>query len=754
MHRDHSKLICDISELTALFTDTANLDSLLQKIVEMIAHHMNAGVCSVYLYYEEADELVLKATQGLRLDSVGQVKLKLGEGLTGKALLEMRPVCEGNARLHPSFRLFTGIGEEKFCSFMAVPILRGQNRIGVMTLQSEQKDHFTAEDVNIFRAVTSQLANTIEMAKLLIGINKTVPDEKKTAVRVSQLKFVKGRSGAEGFAMGEAVVVRLPALEDMLAVGSEQPLTLEHLRAAVLATERQLESFQKAIETKLFDVASLIFSAQILMLKDQAMLGAMEALINSGATPQEAVRQVVAEYVARFDKMPNAFLREKRYDVIDVGRRLLENLVGVRGVERQYARKIVIARELLPSDALKLSTQGVQGVVLLSGGVTSHVAVLARSLNIPLIIADEEALLSLAPQAVLLLDGEQGNVYVDPEPGVVAAFKEKEALRKGAAQACRNVKARTLTKDGAVVHLLANINLLGDLAVAKDYQAEGVGLYRTEFPFIVRSDFPTEEEQYVIYRKLVEIMKGRPITFRTLDIGGDKALSYYDYAKEANPFLGLRSIRFSLRHQDVFAQQVRAILRAGAVSPVRIMFPMVSSLDDFFAARAVVVECAAQLKSSGIPHLAAPEIGVMIETPSAVEMSDELAREAAFFSVGTNDLIQYVLAVDRTNEKVADLYVPHHPSVLRALERTARAAVRHKKDISICGDMAHDPRYMPFLLGIGIRSFSVDARYILKIQERIMSLDTTSARQTAEKLLGLVSIVAIEKELASEYPVA
>ncbi len=753
-HRDHSKLICDISELTTLFTDTGNLDSLLQKIVEMIALHMNADVCSVYLYYDESDELVLKATRGLQADSIGRVRLKLGEGLTGKALQELRPVCEGDARAHPSFRLFTGIGEERFCSFLAVPILRGQNRIGVMTLQSERKDHFTAEDVNIFRAVTSQLANTIEMAKLLMSIEKPSASEQKTAPRVSSLKFVKGRSGAEGFAMGEAVVVALPSLDDMAFAGGDQPLTLADLHGAVLKTEQQLEALQREIETKLFDVASLIFSAQILMLKDQAMLGAMEALIAGGDLPQAAVRRVVAQYVARFDKMPNAFLREKRYDVIDVGRRLLENLVGARSVERQYSGKIVIARELLPSDALKLSTQGVLGVVLLSGGVTSHVAVLARSLNIPLIIADEEGLLSLSPRAVILLDGEQGNLYVDPDQAVVKTFRDKEDLRKDSVKFRRNVKDRTVTRDGTAVHILANINLLGDLAVAKDYKAEGVGLYRTEFPFIVRSDFPTEEEQYVIYRKLVEAMKGRPITFRTLDIGGDKVLSYYDYAKEANPFLGLRSIRFSLRHKDIFAQQIRAILRAGVISPVRLMFPMIGSLDDLYAARAVVGECAAQLSAAGIPHLSSPEIGVMIELPSAVEMADELAREAAFFSVGTNDLVQYILAVDRTNEKVADLYVPHHPSVLRALKRVADAAIRHRKDISICGDMAHHPRYMAFLLGIGVRSLSLDARYIPKVQERILSIDIPSARKAAASLLECSSLSAVEKELALEYPLA
>ncbi|MBF0595267.1 MAG: phosphoenolpyruvate--protein phosphotransferase, partial [Candidatus Omnitrophica bacterium] len=629
----------------------------------------------------------------------------------------------------------------------AVPILRGANRIGVMTLQSIKANFFTPEHINIFRAVTSQLANTVEMAKLLMSLEQPAGSEIKPAVRVSSLKFVKGRSGAEGFALGVVEAVSLPTLDDLAAFAPSRPLTLVDLRAAVEATEHQLEALQRAIETKLFDVASLIFSAQILMLKDQAMLGAMESLVAAGHPPQEAVRTVVAEYVARFDKMTNAFLREKRYDVIDVGRRLLENLAGRSVNEEQYAQKIVVARELLPSDTLKLCSQGASGIVLLSGGVTSHVSVLARSLNIPLIIAEEAALLNLPAGTTMLLDGEHGNVYINPEIDVVAKFREKESLRKDAAQVALSVKTQTLTKDGTTVRLLANINLLGDLAVAREYKAEGVGLYRTEFPFIVRSDFPTEEEQYVIYRKLAETMKGLPITFRTLDIGGDKALSYYDHDKEANPFLGLRSIRFSLRHQEIFVQQLRAILRAGAITPVKLMFPMISSLDEFRAARDLVVACAAQLKQEGIPHLAAPEIGVMIELPSAVEMAEDLAREAAFFSVGTNDLIQYTLAIDRTNEKVADLYMAHHPAVLRALWRTAQAALKFGKDISVCGDMSHDPRYIAFLLGIGIRTFSLDARYIPKIQEKILSINISSARKTAARLLKHSTCLAVERDL-------
>ena len=745
MKRDHSKLICDISELTGLFTDTGNLDAFLQKIAEMTAAHMEADVCSIYLYYENSQELVLKATKGLSPTSIGQIRLKFGEGLTGKALAEMHPVCAGDAPSHPAFRFFPGIGEEKYRSFLAVPILRGQNRIGVMTLQSVHSDYFTPEDVNVFRAIASQMANTIEMAKLLM----TIGEGAAAAVRATSgagLKVVRGRVGSEGFAFGEAAVVGQTFREEVAIYEDlAESYTLEDFRRAVGETEVELGRMQKDIEDRLFDVASLIFSAQILMLKDRGFLSRIESMIESGTPPVKAVIAVVRYYFQRFESMPHEYIREKKFDIIDVGRRVLEKLTGTVGELGHFSGKVVLTRGMLPSDVLKMSSWNVAGIVLLSGGVTSHVAVLARSLNIPLVIADEPRLLALPAGTNILVDGHVGTIFIDPDEEVVSKFRETEQLRAQTAALKPALKPQTLTRDGVAVRLMANINLLGDVAVAREFLAEGIGLYRTEFPFIIRSDFPTEEEQYVIYRRLVEGMRGKEITFRTLDIGGDKILSYYDYGKEANPFLGLRSIRFSLKHRDIFTQQIRAILRAGADDPVRIMFPMISSLDELREAQALVRQCANQLEAENVPHQKSPRLGMMIELPSTLEIIDALAAETEFFSIGTNDLVQYMLAVDRTNEKVADLYLPHHPAVLRGIAKIADAGLRHGLDVSVCGDMAHDPCYMPFLIGVGIRKFSLDARYLPKIQESIAGLDSREAARLAADILACSSIESLSQ---------
>lgn len=744
MQRDHTKLLCDIGELSGLFSDTPSLEGFLQKIVEMISAHMRSEVCSIYIYYENTQELILRATKGLKKEAIGLVKMKLGEGLTGISLKELRPVCEKNASKTPGYRYFPDIGEEKYESFLAVPIVRGTNRIGVIVIQNLQKNYFSEEDIKVFRAITTQLANTIETAKLLIGFNDRMSAAQPVG-EVRDLKFIKGRVGCEGFSSAEGIVYEQDVIFAPSAAQTGRLLfTLEDFERAVLETERQLEALQNQIEEKLSDVASLIFTAQILMLKDKPFLDAIVSAIKDGANPPEAVRMVVTQYAAMFEKLPNQYLRDKKHDVLDIGNRLLENLVGGHDSLHDFRGKIVISRQLYPSDILKFSSLGVSGIILLSGGVASHLTILAVSLGLPVVFCEEPRLLKIPAQTRIILDADLGNIYINPAEDVIESFKNKENDRLMAAKIKSEIKESTFTRDGTRITLLANINLLGDLAAAREYKAEGIGLYRTEFPFIVRSNFPSEEEQFLIYDKLVKGMPGREITFRTLDIGGDKVLSYYDNGHEENPFLGMRSIRFSLRHKDVFAQQVRAILRAGLGANIRIMFPMISSLDEFLEARDFVRQCAGDLKSEGIACLSDPPIGMMVELPSVVEIIDDLAEVSDFFSIGTNDFIQYMLAVDRTNEKVADFFLPHHPGVLRALNRIVQSARRNKKDISVCGFMSQQERFIPYLLGMGITKLSVDGRYLFKIQKAVEKVHIKSAEDQTQGILSRKLVRDIE----------
>ncbi|HCI44742.1 MAG TPA: phosphoenolpyruvate--protein phosphotransferase, partial [Candidatus Omnitrophica bacterium] len=747
--RSHTQLICDIGELVGLFVDTTSLEAFLQKIVEMVSEHMGSEVCSIYLFYDETEELVLKATRGLKPEAVGHVRMKLGEGLTGIAMKEMRPICERNASKAPGYRYFPEIGEEVYESFLAVPITRGQTRIGVLVIQNKRRDYFDVEDIQVVRAIASQLANTIEMAKVLIGLEEKREYKTPESPR-EELRRIPCRVGSAGMAVGRAIIGdERYSLRELKEAVKDKDYSLEDFRAALRRTESELEAMQRQIEEKLADVASLIFAAQILMLKDEAFVGAMTDLIRQEVSPPEAIMSVVEHYVQMFGKLSNDYLREKRQDVQDIGKRLLLHLVGDREGRQDHKGGIIIVQELYPSELLKLSSQGVQGVILLSGGITSHLSILARSLEIPLVITETPQLLRLPADTQIFLDAEEGFVHVNPAKSVLDLFdkiktqKQKPGTRESPAALVR--KTLTKTKDGARVQLLANVNLLSDLKHARAAAAQGVGLYRTEFPFIVRSDFPTEEEQYIVYKKVVDALDGQELTFRTLDIGGDKILSYYDYGKEQNPFLGMRSIRFSLKHKDIFIQQVRAILRAGASADLKIMFPMISSLDEFLDAKAVVLGCIKDLSREGVACHKNPKIGLMVELPSVLEIIDDLAQEADFFSVGTNDFVQYMLAVDRTNEKVAEFYLPHHPSILRSLKKVIAAADGHGKEVSICGDMAHDERYIFYLLGIGLRRFSLDSSYIPGIRAVIRDIDLGEAAEKTGRLLRCNKIEDIDR---------
>ncbi|NLE68474.1 MAG: phosphoenolpyruvate--protein phosphotransferase, partial [Lentisphaerae bacterium] len=393
------------------------------------------------------------------------------------------------------------------------------------------------------------------------------------------------------------------------------------------------------------------------------------------------------------------------------------------------------------------AAQQAEAILLVGGGLTSHVAIIARSMQIPMVMSSEKRLLTLNAETMLLVDGDQGHVHVDPRPEVVENFKALEKAQRDAPALARRMMPETVTRDGARIMLMANVNLLSELAMVRQFGADGVGLYRSEFPFIARNDFPSEEEQYRLYRRIFDETDGMPVVFRTLDVGGDKMLSYFQNVSEANPFLGLRAIRFSLRNKDVFCCQLRAMLRAGLGARLRIMFPLVSSVDDFEQARSVVFECAGQLRAEGVPHNASPELGAMIELPSAVAVAAELARAADFLSIGSNDLIQYILAVDRTNQHISDLFIPHHPAVLRSMARVVHAARDCGKPVSLCGEMAANPAFARFLIGIGLRSFSMEVRSLPAIQKSMTEVNAAEAEQFAGDVLRLARIRDVAERL-------
>ena len=744
MKKRNVDLVCDIAELMSLAEEGQDRRVLLQNVVTTVANHMQADVCSIYIYDDDSRELTLRATKGLDESAIGKVTLKLGEGITGRAVRELRPICVGTASKSSSYKFFPGIHEEDYEAFLAVPILRGLRRIGALVVQAREINYFTPNDVKALRAIAAQLATMIENVRLLSEVRERAAGrEERSPGKAVKREIVRGRSASTGTARGRAYTLDTVGMDFCpLPDPDVPPHSITDFRVAVEKTMQQIEALQRQTTVDLADVAVLIFSAHQLILEDDQFTGRIGSLIETGIPAVKAIATVVNEYVEIFSNSQMPMIREKVLDVKDLGNRLMRNLIEEEADSCDYRGQIIIAHELLPSDILKLSAENVEGFIV-SSGVTSHNAIISRSLGIPMVAISREDADSIEEGIEMLMDGEQGIIYLQPSEEVYHKYRELDAAWIALHDAS-DVKEETLTKCGARVHIYANINLLSDLKPARRFKAEGVGLYRSEFPFIVRTDFPSEEEQYRIYQKLVDDMEGRPVTFRTLDIGGDKMLSYYSHVNEANPFLGMRAIRFSLENKDIFCDQLRAFLRAGAESNTRIMFPLVSSVDDFVSAREIVHECMDELEQAGVPFNRETKLGVMLELPSAVEVVSELAAEADFLSIGSNDLIQYMLAVDRTTEKVSGLYRAHHPAILRAINRIVQAAKAHGKDVSICGDLSADKRMLPFLLGVGLRKFSIDIVNAPEVQRLVESTTVDDAESIARRMLSLGRISEIE----------
>lgn len=742
MGKNNIDLVWSIGELSGLFEKRTNMGEFLQDVVDRIADHMDADVCSIYLYDEDAHRLILRATRGLNADSVGEVELSVGEGITGRALKELRPIREARAKKNPHFKFFPELGEEPYESFLAVPIKRGLNRIGVMVLQHRRPDYFDVHDTRAIQAIASQLAATLENVEILMEIH--AERQGAAAAEEQVVQTVHGKGVSEGLARGVAVTLgeRTAQLSSVIHLHVDGEAGAQRFQEALSQTQRQLEELQREMEDNLSDVARLIFSSHLLMLKDEEFTGQMLRSIREGTPPEKAVVTVVNHYVDIFSKSKNARIAEKSQDVKDLGHRLLRNLSGGVDDEGDYSHQIVVAGELFPSELIKIYAQHAEGVVLMDGGMTAHISILARSLGFPVILVRDNRLLSLPEETELIIDTQHGVVYVSPDETVLAKYNEALALRRGEGEV--DVPRQAYTADGVRVQIMANINIINDVRGAVAYHAEGIGLYRSEFPFLVRSDFPSEEEQYGIYRRVLNALGPEKETIlRTLDIGGDKAMPQPGF-EETNPFLGFRGIRFSLSNVEIFKEQLRAMLRAGVDSKLHIMFPMISSLDEFFAARDVVDSCLRELDAEGVLHNTEPSLGAMIELPSAVESAGALARAADFLSIGSNDLVMYLLGVDRGNDRVSGMYKHYHPAVLGAIRRITDAATEANCPLSICGDAASDPIMLPFFVGIGIRTLSVEPRNIPQMKRLVGALKTEEAEKLAEMLLACDTILEVE----------
>ena len=555
-----------------------------------------------------------------------------------------------------------------------------------------------------------------------------------------EIRF-RGAGVSPGLARGVIHVVR-DDLDDVARYHIERSQIgneIARFEAALVQTRVQILEMQQKIAEAIGAKDAAIFDAHLLVVEDRTLIDeVLRRLETERCNVEWVFQEVASNYAETLSKIDDPYLRERALDIQDVTRRIIRNLQGKapKPMLSTAEPHILVAHNLTPSDTATMNRQLVLGIATDLGSRTSHTAIIARSLNIPAVVGLHDATEKLESGQHVLLDGYTGVLIVDPTPETLSYYGEIEVRKDQVTKELRQLREiPSTTSDGRHIVLSANIELPGDVEAVSENGAEGIGLYRTEFLFVNRDTLPSEEEQYQTYRKVAERVKPNPLIIRTFDLGGDKlAVGTVDVGDELNPFLGWRAIRFCLENIDIFKTQLRAILRASAVGNVKIMFPMISGLEELRHAKAVLDECRREV---GEKKTAKMEVGAMIEIPSAAISADALAREVDFFSIGTNDLIQYTIAVDRVNERIAHLYEPTHPAVLRLLKMIADAAHANKIWVGVCGEMARDVALIPILLGLGIDELSVGARSVPRVKMAVRSLAVPECQQLVNEVLGL-----------------
>ncbi|MFO1519388.1 MAG: phosphoenolpyruvate--protein phosphotransferase [bacterium] len=733
-----------LSNIARILQKSHPSENPLAHIVTIVRDQIGVDVCSLYLLQEKT--LVLVATDGLDPASVGQVRMRVSEGLTGLAVEKLQPVIVNEASRHPRFKYFPKTGEEKFSSFAAVPLLDRDQVIGVLTLQTAQAREFSPHEIEILKLIAFQLSGVVQNLVRL----EVLQQEGKSEKRPQQLS---GIPVAPGFGIAAAFFLRPGVSPVVLPFDRTTKLSPKEewkkLKTAMDKASKDLARLEKKLQKKFSKKESDIFYSHRMILSDPSFQKKLKTEVQKGKSAFDTVGQVIGDYIRHFEKVEDPHFRERAADLEDLRQRVLEHLVGTKVARsKQKLEGILIAETLVPSDTARLDPELIKGIVTSRGGLTSHAAILARSLGIPAVMGIGGVVNKIQPGDLLIVDGNEGKVYVHPERPVLREYEkiqERYADRIVHLQKFAGEPAHT--RDGERVHVEANVGLISDLKKLRYFGAEGVGLYRTEFPFMMRKRLPDEEEQFVLYRKVVEEAGGLPITFRILDAGGDKPVEALGMTPEANPFLGYRSIRLFLNRPEILEIQFRALLRASLVGPVLVLVPMISGLEELRAIRDIFKGAQQNLKRRQIEFDAKVPFGIMIEVPSAVQMVRRFAPEVDFFSIGTNDLTQYTLAVDRNNERVSSFFEPLHPAVIQSIARVAKTGREFLKPVGVCGEMAGDPKMAPLLVGLGVTQLSMIPANIPLVKKVIREIDYAEVKQMAEKALEAGTVEEVRELL-------
>ena len=701
----------------------------LDMVVRIIARSMVAEVCSLYMR-RSGEEMELFATEGLDPSAVHLTRMKPGEGLIGEIMRLGRPLNLADAPNHPAFSYRPETGEDPFHAFLGVPLLRGGRAIGVMVVQNRTERVYTEDEVEDLQIVAMVLAEMMAGGEL-------ISQDELTGVELAPRKAErhKGSKFSDGIAYGVAVLHEAPVTPSQL-LAEDVTAEEERLKSALTALQAQIDQMLEG-QHGLVDASYEVLETYRMFAHDRGWNRSLEDAVRNGLTAEAAVERVRSEHRARLGQARDPYLRERLHDLEDLNDRLLRHLSGNAHVARELPdNAILIARNLGPADLLEYDRKKLRGLLLEEGSAASHAAIVARALDIPCVGRISGLRDRVSEGDMTIVDAESGEAYLRPRPDVVKAIQARmDVRRQRRAEFDKLRDTPAFTRDGAKITLLMNAGLDVDLDILAETGAEGIGLFRTEFQFMVAEEMPRFNAQTALYERVMDAAGDRPVTFRTLDLGGDKVLPYLEAEREENPALGWRAIRMGLDRPALLRLQLRALIAAAKGRALRIMFPLVASVDEFRAARALVDTEVAWALRRGRAAPSRLDVGAMIEAPALIWHLDALLPMTDFVSVGTNDLMQYMFAADRGNPRVADRYDPLSPPALRALEQIQRACAETGTPVSVCGEMAGRPLEAFTLVALGFERLSMPPAGIGPVKQMVLSCDREAARRGVSALL-------------------
>ncbi len=724
-------LIHTLQKLVKKVDHAPDIQQALEIIVENLIDALKIDACSIFINSpNQEDHLVLMANRGLNEGVVGQIKLKMGQGLVGMVAEKAEPIRLNDAHTHKKYVFFKDSGEDAFPIFMGIPIISQRKILGVLVLQRAELV-FDSDDEAFITTLATQLANAITHARSSGEITELLTDES-----ASISCTLSGVAGAPGLTLGRAVVVNhgvsLHNVVDKKISGTEETINeITRFDTAVEQVKQALYDQAERMKEYLPSEECALFTAYAQMLDSGSLISDTAQRIQQGHWAPSAWRDTIHQHADVFASMEDEYLAERANDILDLGHRVLQRMLSTRVGARVYPAKFVlVGEEISATDLASVPLGGLQAIVTEHGSGSSHVAILAHALGIPAIMGVANLPYTQMEGLLVVTDGYSGKAYIDPKQHLLNDLKSYLAEEERVIDSLNELKTKpAVTSDGYRVSMYVNSGLMSDHTPSLRSGAEGVGLYRTEIPFQIRESFPSEDDQYRLYRDVLKTFQGKPVVLRTLDVGGDKPLSYFPI-KEANPFLGWRGIRITLDHPDIFITQVRAMIRANAdLENLHILLPMISGLQELDDALILIHRAKDEIEEELGRPLRFPHIGAMIEVPSSIYQIDEICQLVDFVSIGTNDLTQYLLAVDRNNESVADLFSSLHPSVLRAMEQVVQGANRQNTPVSVCGELAGDPLGAMALMGLGIESLSMSAGSLPRVKKVIRSFSLDEMKE-------------------------